>query len=89
MDVLVLVEIMLSKRLQISNKYVQFKCKAMGYLENYVREKLELHPELKKQITGFYNLYLTEIEDDCECPDHEASLCINDIDELIEEHLNP
>lgn len=60
------------------------KNKPMQALENYVRKSIKEHPDLKDGILDLYYLCLSEIESE-ESEENEKSLCINSIDELIEE----
>lgn len=54
-------------------------------LRKWVDEKMTQHPELRSDIRDLYRLCLDEIEDGGSV-EHEIELCINDIDELIDEN---
>lgn len=56
-------------------------------LKNWVSDKIAKHPDLRSDIRDLYRLCLDEIEDGCSV-EHEITLCINDIDELIDENTN-
>jgi len=60
--------------------------KTTEQLQKYVQEKIKLHPELKSEIISLFQLCLDEIED-CSSREHEINLCINDIDQTINESL--
>jgi hypothetical protein len=52
-------------------------------LKNYVRDMIVKHPELREQILELLELCMDEIEEGGS-PAHEISLCVNDINQLIE-----
>jgi hypothetical protein len=53
-------------------------------LEIYVKKAIEENPELQDEIMDLYSLCKSEIEEGS--PEyHEVGLCLNDINELIEE----
>ena len=57
----------------------------LDYLKEFVGEKVKSHPELRSEILDYYSLCLSEIEEGS--PEyHEVGMCINDINELIEEN---
>lgn len=57
----------------------------LKYLKQFVEEKVEAYPKLKDEIMGYYSLCLSEIEEGA--PEyHEVGMCMNDIEELIEEN---
>lgn len=56
----------------------------MGYLEKFIKEQIQNYPQLESKTLDLYDLYLLEIEDESECKDHEASLCITSIQDLID-----
>jgi hypothetical protein len=56
------------------------------YLVEFVTQKVKEHPELKEEIMDFYSLCLSEIEDGG-AEYHEVGMCINDIEELIEQGI--
>lgn len=55
-------------------------------LRNFIKEQIELYPDLKSRMVGLYELCLQEIEDG-DSVSHQVNLCIFDIKELIEEYL--
>lgn len=57
----------------------------LKYLRTFIKEQIELYPDLKSQMVGLYELCLQEIEDG-DSVSHQVNLCIFDIKELIEEH---
>ena len=56
------------------------------YLVEFVTEKIKSYPKLKDEIMDFYSLCLSEIEDGG-AEYHEVGMCINDIEELIEQGI--
>ena len=53
---------------------------------SYVKSRAEEFDSLGAEIFATYELFLTEIEDECASIAHEAELCIGDIEELIDEY---
>jgi hypothetical protein len=58
----------------------------LKYLRTFIKEQIELYPDLKSQMVGLYELCIQEIEDG-DSVSHQVDLCIFDIKELIEEYL--
>lgn len=58
----------------------------VDYLKDFIKEKLNKHPELAGEIMDLYSLCLSEIEEGS-AEYHEVGMCINDIEELIEEGI--
>jgi hypothetical protein len=57
----------------------------LEYLKKFIAEKVDEHPKLKDEIMDFYSLCISEIEEGS--PEyHEVGMCMNDIEELIEEN---
>lgn len=56
-------------------------------LRTWVTDKMVKYPDLRSDIRGLYRLCLDEIEDGGSV-EHEIELCINDIEELIDENTN-
>jgi hypothetical protein len=56
------------------------------YLVEFVTEKIKSYPKLKDEIMDFYSLCLSEIEDGG-AEYHEVGMCLNDIEELIEQGI--
>ena len=54
------------------------------YLVKFVTEKVQSYPTLKDEIMDIYSLCLSEIEEGA-AEYHEVGMCLNDIEELIEE----
>lgn len=59
----------------------------LEYLKNFCTESILKYPKLEPDIVGYYALCLTEIEQGGSQM-HEINLCINDINDLIEEFNN-
>lgn len=55
------------------------------YLVQFVTEKVKSYPKLKDEIMDLYSLCLSEIEEGA-AEYHEVGMCLNDIEELIEEN---
>ena len=55
-------------------------------LRTFIKEKIQLYPDLKNQMIGLYELCLQEIEDG-DSESHQVGFCIFDINELIEEYI--
>ena len=53
---------------------------------NYVKTRATEFDSLSAEIFATYELFLTEIEDECASTAHEAELCIGAIEELIDEY---
>ena len=53
---------------------------------NYVKSRATEFDSLSAEIFATYELFLTEIEDECASVQHEAELCISDIEDLIDEY---
>lgn len=53
-------------------------------LAKYCKEKIELFPNLKRDILDFYSLANDEVEEG-ESEDNECELAVSSIDELIKE----
>ena len=56
----------------------------LSYLKGYVDGAIKLHPELKEEILDLFDLALSEVEAG-ESEENEKELCINSIEEIIEE----
>lgn len=56
-------------------------------LEEYVKKAIKEYPELKSSIMSLFQLCLDEIEEGGSRT-HEIELCVNDIEENINESLN-
>jgi hypothetical protein len=57
----------------------------LEYLKKFIAEKVDAYPKLKDEIMDFYSLCISEIEEGS--PEyHEVGMCMNDIEELIEEN---
>jgi hypothetical protein len=56
------------------------------YLVEFVTEKIKSYPKLKDEIMDLYSLCLSEIEDGG-AEYHEVGMCLNDIEELIEQGI--
>ena len=54
----------------------------LSNLKSFVRESVKLHPQHEEEIKSLFDLCLDEIEEGGSV-DHEVSLCISDIEELI------
>lgn len=52
----------------------------------YVNEQAMKYDTLRNAIYNAYDLFRMEIEDDCASVQHEAELCISDIQELISDY---
>lgn len=59
----------------------------VGKVKSYVDEMVINYPEIKEEIIGLYELFLSEIEDESASIQHEADLCFSSIDELVATHL--
>ena len=57
----------------------------LDYLKKFIAEKVDEHPSLKDEIMDLYFLCISEIEEGG-AEYHEVGMCINDIEELIEEN---
>ena len=57
-------------------------------LRDYVNDQALKHDNLRDQIYGLYDLFCMEIEDECASVQHEADLCISDIQTLIKDYNN-
>ena len=55
-------------------------------LRDYVNDVALQHTEIADAIYGAYDLFRMEIEDDCASVQHEAELCISEIQDMIEEY---
>lgn len=55
-------------------------------LQVYIQDKIKTYPELKGQILDLFTLCVDEIEEGGSRT-HEISLCVSDIEELINESL--
>ena len=53
---------------------------------NYVKSRATEFDSLSAEIFATYELFLTEIEDECASVSHEAELCISEIEDLIDEY---
>jgi hypothetical protein len=57
----------------------------LEYLKQFIKEKVDAYPKLKDEIMDYYSLCISEIEEGA--PEyHEVGMCMNDIEELIEEN---
>lgn len=57
----------------------------LEYLNQFIKEKVDAYPKLKDEIMDYYSLCISEIEEGA--PEyHEVGMCMNDIEELIEEN---
>jgi hypothetical protein len=57
----------------------------LSFLSAFVKSKIEKHPSLKNDIMDLYQLCKDEISEGSS-ESHEVSLCIFDIEELIEDN---
>lgn len=55
-------------------------------LRDYVNDVAMQYTEIADAIYGAYDLFRMEIEDDCASVQHEAELCISEIQDMIEEY---
>lgn len=55
-------------------------------LTEWVRETVKKHPDLKSEILDYYVLCIDEMEDGGS-EQHEIELCVNSIEQLIEERV--
>ena len=55
-------------------------------LRNWIVAMAKRYPELTNEIYDAYDLFVMEIEDECASVQHEAELCISDIEDLIDEY---
>lgn len=55
--------------------------------KNYIEEQIEKYPLLKEEILDFYELAINEIEEGGSA-NHEIELCLESINDLIEENGN-
>jgi hypothetical protein len=54
-------------------------------VRDYTVAKMNQYPELGESIYGFYDLFVTEVEDGSSV-EHEAELFYGDVDQLISEY---
>ena len=57
-------------------------------LRDYVNTTAMQYDDLRDQIYDLYDLFCMEIEDECASVQHEADLCISDIQTLIKDLNN-
>ena len=57
-------------------------------LRDYVNTTAMQYDDLRDQIYDLYDLFCMEIEDECASVQHEADLCISDIQTLIKDYEN-
>ena len=55
-------------------------------LRNWIVAIAKEYPKLTNKIYGAYELFQMEIEDECASVQHEAELCISEIEDLIDEY---
>ena len=53
---------------------------------NYVNNRALQFDSLAEEIYNAYDLFRMEIEDECASVQHEAELCISEIEDLIDEY---
>ncbi len=53
---------------------------------NYVNNRALQFDSLAEKIYNTYDLFRMEIEDECASVQHEAELCISEIEDLIDEY---
>tara|TARA_Y100000356_G_scaffold132067_1_gene136762 strand:+ start:1050 stop:1262 length:213 start_codon:yes stop_codon:yes gene_type:complete len=53
---------------------------------NYVNNRALQFDSLAEEIYNTYDLFRMEIEDECASVQHEAELCISEIEDLIDEY---
>ena len=53
---------------------------------NYVNNRALQFASLAEEIYNTYDLFRMEIEDECASVQHEAELCISEIEDLIDEY---
>ena len=53
---------------------------------NYVNNRALQFDSLAEEIYNTYDLFRMEIEDECASVQHEAELCISEIEELIDKY---
>jgi hypothetical protein len=55
-------------------------------IRDYVNNRALQFDSLAEKIYDIYDLFRMEIEDECASVQHEAELCISDIEDLIDEY---
>ena len=55
-------------------------------IRDYVNNRALQFAILADEIYGIYDLFRMEIEDECASVQHEAELCISDIEDLIDDY---
>ena len=55
-------------------------------IRDYVNNRALQFDSLAEKIYGIYDLFRMEIEDECASVQHEAELCISEIEDLIDEY---
>ena len=55
-------------------------------IRDYVNNRALQFDSLAEKIYGIYDLFRMEIEDECASVQHEAELCISEIENLIDDY---